>query len=173
VGSGGGSLGSGSCISAVPTCGITWDMPHWNMKADLEPVPMGLFRRPASASPTCTRVFTPVLAASCWSRGRRRRVRSARTAGGILDRPLAILPPLPLAAGRRAAHVLRPWNETALRGKDSITLATFTRWPSVPLSRGFAPASCLTAPLGSYHVAPTTTWVDPPSTSDLRHWGAP
>jgi len=39
-------------------------------------------------------------------------------------------------------------------------------------SRGFDPASCPTAPPGSYHVSPTTTWVDPPSTSDLRHWGA-
>jgi hypothetical protein len=40
------------------------------------------------------------------------------------------------------------------------------------LSRGFDPASCPTEPLGSYHVLPTTTWVDPPSTGDLRHWGA-
>jgi hypothetical protein len=24
----------------------------------------------------------------------------------------------------------------------------------------------------SYHVIPTTTWVDPPSTDDLRRWGA-
>src|SRR5713101_8060392 len=28
-------------------------------------------------------------------------------------------------------------------------------------------------PLGSYHVLPTTTWMDPPSTGDLRRWGAP
>jgi len=40
------------------------------------------------------------------------------------------------------------------------------------LSRGFDPASCPTALLGSYHVSPTTTWVDPPSTGDLRRWGA-
>jgi hypothetical protein len=26
--------------------------------------------------------------------------------------------------------------------------------------------------LGSYHVLPTTTWMDPPSTGDLRRWGA-
>jgi hypothetical protein len=41
------------------------------------------------------------------------------------------------------------------------------------LSRGFDPASCPTALLGSYHVSPTTTCVDPPSTGDLRRWGAP
>src|ERR1700676_2845890 len=41
------------------------------------------------------------------------------------------------------------------------------------LSRGFDSASCPTAPLGGYHVIPTTTWMDPPSISDLRHWGAP
>jgi hypothetical protein len=40
------------------------------------------------------------------------------------------------------------------------------------LSRGFGPASYPTAPLGSYHVSPTTTWMDPPSISDLRPWGA-
>src|ERR1022692_2747680 len=59
--------------------------------------------------------------------------------------------------------------------------SSFTRvtayWVARPpkgglFSRGFDPASCPTAPLGSYHVSPTTTWVDPPSTSDLRHWGA-
>src|ERR1022692_4437338 len=26
--------------------------------------------------------------------------------------------------------------------------------------------------LGSYHILPTTTWMDPPSTGDLRRWGA-
>jgi hypothetical protein len=40
------------------------------------------------------------------------------------------------------------------------------------LSRGFGPASYPTEPLGSYHVLPTTTWMDPPSTGDLRRWGA-
>ena len=40
------------------------------------------------------------------------------------------------------------------------------------LSRGFDPASYPTKPLGSYHVLPTTTWMDPPSTGDLSHWGA-
>src|SRR5712691_9832060 len=40
------------------------------------------------------------------------------------------------------------------------------------LSRGFDPASYPTRPLGSYHVLPTTTWMDPPSTGDLRRWGA-
>jgi len=40
------------------------------------------------------------------------------------------------------------------------------------LSRGFDPASYPTKPLGSYHVLPTTTCVDPPSTGDLRRWGA-
>src|SRR5450631_3442541 len=40
------------------------------------------------------------------------------------------------------------------------------------LSRGFDSASCPTEPLGGYHVLPTTTWVDPPSTGDLRRWGA-
>jgi hypothetical protein len=40
------------------------------------------------------------------------------------------------------------------------------------LSRGFDPASYLTKPLGSYHVLPTTTWMDPPSIGDLRRWGA-
>src|ERR1700736_5103595 len=41
------------------------------------------------------------------------------------------------------------------------------------LSRGSSPASYPAKPLGSYHVLPTTTWVDPPSTDDLRRWGAP
>ena len=40
------------------------------------------------------------------------------------------------------------------------------------LSRGFDLASHPTKPLGSYHVLPTTTWMDPPSTGDLRRWGA-
>ena len=40
------------------------------------------------------------------------------------------------------------------------------------LSRGFDPISYPTEPLGSYHVQPTTTCVDPPSTGDLRRWGA-
>src|SRR5712692_7378376 len=40
------------------------------------------------------------------------------------------------------------------------------------LSRGFDPVSYPTAPPGSYHVSPTTTWMDPPSTGDLRRWGA-
>jgi hypothetical protein len=41
------------------------------------------------------------------------------------------------------------------------------------LSRGFGLASHPTEPLGSYHVLPTSTWVDPPSTGDLRRWDAP
>jgi hypothetical protein len=41
------------------------------------------------------------------------------------------------------------------------------------LSRGSDLASYPAKPLGSYHVSPTTTWVDPPSTGDLRRWGAP
>src|SRR2546421_6638697 len=41
-----------------------------------------------------------------------------------------------------------------------------------PLSRGFGPAGYPAEPLGSYHVLPTTTWMDPPSTGDLRRWGA-
>jgi hypothetical protein len=41
------------------------------------------------------------------------------------------------------------------------------------LSRGSDPISYPTKPLGSYHVLPTTTWVDPPSTDDLPLWGAP
>ena len=32
----------------------------------------------------------------------------------------------------------------------------------------FLPCACF-----SYHVSPTTTWVNPPSTADLRRWGAP
>src|ERR1700730_4686466 len=40
------------------------------------------------------------------------------------------------------------------------------------LSRGFSPASYPTKPLGSYHVLPTSTWVNPPFTGDLRRWGA-
>src|ERR1035441_404897 len=40
------------------------------------------------------------------------------------------------------------------------------------LSRGFDPAGCPAKPLGSYHVSPTTTQVDPPSTDDLPRWGA-
>jgi hypothetical protein len=40
------------------------------------------------------------------------------------------------------------------------------------LSRGSSPTGYPTKPLGSYHVLPTTTWVDPPSTDDLRRWGA-
>ena len=60
--------------------------------------------------------------------------------------------------------------------------SSFTRvtacWVARPpkrrtLSRGFDPASYLTKPLGSYHVLPTTTRMDPPSIGDLRRWGAP
>src|ERR1043166_6000152 len=40
------------------------------------------------------------------------------------------------------------------------------------LSRGFGPVSSPPEPLGSNHVLPTTTWMDPPSTGDLRRWGA-
>ena len=40
------------------------------------------------------------------------------------------------------------------------------------MSRGSDPVSYPTKPLGSYHVLPTTTWMDPPSTGDLRRWGA-
>src|SRR5579872_6373977 len=40
------------------------------------------------------------------------------------------------------------------------------------LFRGFDLASYPTKPLGSYHVLPTTTWMDPPSIGDLRRWGA-
>jgi len=40
------------------------------------------------------------------------------------------------------------------------------------LSRGFSPASYPTKPLGSYHVLPTSTWVNPPFTGHLRRWGA-
>ena len=40
------------------------------------------------------------------------------------------------------------------------------------LSRGSSPASYPTKPLGSYHVLPTSTWVNPPFTGDLRRWGA-
>src|SRR5882724_11197697 len=40
------------------------------------------------------------------------------------------------------------------------------------LSRGSDPISCLIEPLGSYHVLPTATWMDPPSIGDLRRWGA-
>src|SRR5712671_1688251 len=36
------------------------------------------------------------------------------------------------------------------------------------LSQGFDPISYPTEPLGSYHFLPTSTWVDPPSTGDLR-----
>src|SRR5712691_11886741 len=41
------------------------------------------------------------------------------------------------------------------------------------MSRGSDPVSYPTKPLGSYHVLPTTTWMDPPSIGDLRRWGAP
>src|ERR1700730_6904725 len=40
------------------------------------------------------------------------------------------------------------------------------------LSRGCDPASYPTKSLGSYHVLPTATWMDPPSIGDLRRWGA-
>src|SRR6266699_4454026 len=39
------------------------------------------------------------------------------------------------------------------------------------LSRGFGPAGYPAEPLGSYHVLPKTTWMDPPSTCYLRPWG--
>src|SRR6266404_6800161 len=35
------------------------------------------------------------------------------------------------------------------------------------------PAGYPTKSLGSYHVLPTTTWMDPPSPGDPRRWGAP
>ncbi len=44
------------------------------------------------------------------------------------------------------------------------------RWPA--LSQGSDPASCPAEPLVSYHVLPTTTWVAPSATGDLRRWGA-
>ena len=40
------------------------------------------------------------------------------------------------------------------------------------LSRGSDQISYLIQSLGSYHVLPTTTWMDPPSIGDLRRWGA-
>jgi hypothetical protein len=40
------------------------------------------------------------------------------------------------------------------------------------MSRGFDPASYPAEPLGSFHVLPITTWVEPPSTDDLRPVGA-
>jgi hypothetical protein len=59
---------------------------------------------------------------------------------------------------------------------SSFTRVTACRIACPPkgglLSRGFDPASCPTKSLGSYHVLPTTTWVDPSSTGDLRRWGA-
>ena len=54
-----------------------------------------------------------------------------------------------------------------------VTACKVAARPRRTLSRGFDPASYPTEPLGSYHVLPTTTWVDPPSTGDLRRWGAP
>src|SRR6266478_6271313 len=40
------------------------------------------------------------------------------------------------------------------------------------LSRGSDPISYPIKSLGSYHVLPITTWMDPPSIGDLRRWGA-
>jgi hypothetical protein len=54
-----------------------------------------------------------------------------------------------------------------------VTACKIARPPNGGLvSRGFDPASYPTEPLGSYHVLPTTTWMDPPSIGDLRPWGA-
>jgi hypothetical protein len=54
-----------------------------------------------------------------------------------------------------------------------VTACKIARPPEGGLfSRGFDPISYPTEPLDSYHVLPTTTWVDPPSTGDLRRWGA-
>jgi hypothetical protein len=54
-----------------------------------------------------------------------------------------------------------------------VTACKIARPPKGGLvSRGFDPASYPAKPLGSYHVLPTTTWMDPPSTGDLRRWGA-
>src|SRR5216683_8317161 len=59
---------------------------------------------------------------------------------------------------------------------SSFTRVTACRVACPPkgglLSRGFDPASYPAKPLGSYHVLPTTTRMDPPSTGDLRRWGA-
>jgi hypothetical protein len=54
-----------------------------------------------------------------------------------------------------------------------VTACKVARPPKDGLvSRGFDLASCPTKSLGSYHVLPTATWMDPPSIGDLRHWGA-
>jgi hypothetical protein len=56
----------------------------------------------------------------------------------------------------------------------SLTLrpASLLAHHSRALSRGFDPIGCPIEPLASYQVLPTTTWVGPSPTSDLRRWGA-
>lgn len=44
--------------------------------------------------------------------------------------------------------------------------------PRRPLSRGFSPAGYPIRPPASYQIKPTTIWVEPSSTGDLRRRGA-
>ena len=61
------------------------------------------------------------------------------------------------AGGRATTSLSRP-------AQASLALRPARSQPAQGglLSRGFDPASYPTEPLGSYHVSPTTTWVDPP-----------
>ena len=63
-----------------------------------------------------------------------------------------------LSRPARASLALRP-----------ARLLTHHAWA---LSRGFDPISYPIEPLVSYQVLPTTTWVGPSPTGDLRRWGA-
>jgi hypothetical protein len=71
-------------------------------------------------------------------------------------------------------------NSISLDGVSIVSnlVTTTTLRPSVDaveefqIQTGTYSAQYPTEPLGSYHVSPTTTCVDPPSTGDLRRWGA-
>src|SRR3954471_21443077 len=77
----------------------------------------------------------------------------------------------PAPVNRRVG--IRDFTFEACSGFTRVTACRITRPPNGGLlSRGFDPASCPAVPLGSYHVLPTSTWVDPPSTSDLRRVAA-
>src|SRR5450759_82304 len=81
--------------------------------------------------------------------------------------PAPDLPQLPTSPSLHAV-LSTPADRTG-----ALRPARFARPPKGGLLfRGSGPASYPTKPLGSYHVSPTTTWMDPPSTGDVRRWGA-
>ena len=66
---------------------------------------------------------------------------------------------------RKSVRLLAHHDQNVTAGDFHTSYISLCRCWTVPVFQGFK--------LGSYHVSPTTTWMDPPSISDLRRWGAP